>query len=1012
MRLFIALMFLAIGGLASAQSQQPYLFSHLGSRNGLAADDVVAVQQDAKGYLWIATLNGLQRYDGHRFITFQHSSSRPFSIASDEIRAMKFDGRNRLWLLAGDNNIGYLNTIDYTYHEVPVRWRNGKALHTDGHLAADSNGHIMLILDRLGLYTYNDKQGAFTTDNPFQIPFNWEVREFVHVKKQQVYWIACDSGLVKYDAARRMVISRLNNPANDPVINAFAGLRHLTHPFHDNTGRFWIYSWGPSGPGPYLYSFDPHTKKVMEWEAQLLQKLKYVYHEVAGIREIAGKLYVYGGSVFATFNGKKETFEIIPGNLSGDFAMRYNGVRDLFTDRESNVWVSTDKGLYYFNPSAQFFHTIVNKRPGKDSAFTPDVTGILQTGSNEILVSTWGSGLFAYDSLFQPVKKDFVQRSLQLGEGMPWCIYKNHNGDIWRGNQDGYLFISRSNGTSEKLQPPVFEKRTIRQIAGDLNGNLWFGTQGGHLVKYTTATNQFSLAHRFGSKILRLFTDKQGIMWVCTSASGVLKVNPVSAEVSESFTVKGPENSRLSSAGATDIIQFNDSIYIIAGSGLIILNDRTNRTATLTREDGLPSNNVSNIIKDRQGYIWVTTANGLCSIKMGDEIIVTSYNEKDGIKPNAYNPGAAVMLNDGRIAIGTSHDLVVFKPGKMMQGGGKPPAVHVTGFSVMGKWLPVDSLSRLRNIELPNDKNAVIVEFSTFSYLNEYSIEYMMENLDKEWNVAGETFQAVYNYLPPGSYTFRIRCSDGEGNYSGQVTALKIKVKPPFWATYWFVSLLALTFVGVLYWFDKFRISRIRETARVRANIANSLTRDMSSTLTNINMLSELAKVKAETDLVRTKEYVSQISESSYRMMEVMDDMVWSIHPENDEMKHTISRMKKYAGQIQSKYHVEVAINIGDPVKRIRLDMHSRHELFLIFKEVLLNAGKHAECRFVDVDLHCETGKLVLKILDDGKGFDVEMVSFGRGLNEIRKRATSLKGKLDIHSEINTGTVVRLVIPI
>jgi len=320
----------------------------------------------------------------------------------------------------------------------------------------------------------------------------------------------------------------------------------------------------------------------------------------------------------------------------------------------------------------------------------------------------------------------------------------------------------------------------------------------------------------------------------------------------------------------------------------------------------------------------------------------------------------------------------------------------------------------LSKIELSADQSSLTIGFAALSYTNKNKLVYyyMLEDIDKVWHKADELNQAVYNYLPPGKYIFKVKAENADGATSKSITQLAIRIKPPFWKTWWFVGLLAFAAIGILYWFDKLRIARVRESEGVRTRIATSLTKDMSSTLSNINILSEMAKLKVDRDTERTKDYIGQISNNSNRMMEVMDDMIWSINPENDDLQYTIMRMKRYATEIQSKYNMEISFVVNEKASEMKLHMDRRHEFFLIYKEALLNIGKHAHSKFAEVSIAFEKSMLKMKIIDYGRGFDTEEVSFGRGLNEIRKRAVALKADLDIRSEQNTGTTVYLQMPV
>lgn len=992
----------------SAQPMQQFLFTHLGTRNGLASDETMGVQQDEKGFIWIATLDGLQRYDGKRLLTFRNNVANTWSIPNDMVKQVQLDKKKRLWLCCSENRIGYFNVADFTFHEAIVDLPKELLEKGEGHLFTDSSGHMLLVLTGVGALTYNEKNNEFAERyNQFEIPKNWKPN-WITQDRLYNYWIACDSGLAKFNTKKNTLSYRGHNADQDDVIKVYAQLRWVNTPYFDKSGRCWLLSW-PTRAKTFFYSYDTANKKMTEWESQLDQLLGNKYYYIYTLKEQEDStLWVIGGDLFARLNKTGTSFDLVKNNLPGEFSIRFDALKQLHEDREHNLWASTNKGLFRFNPSAQPFHIIENKRISKDSVYTSDVSDIIQTKNGDILVSTWGNGLFSYDKNFNPVNSEPVNQSHRLGENLSWCILQRSNGDIWRGNQYGSIFIYHANsGRSEKIQSPVFEDWSIRQISEDKNGDLWLATTNGNLVKWTAATNTFSLVKKLNTIIQRLFTDTKGYVWVCTQGNGLFKINCSNGAVIENYTTSGPEGSKLMKPYARDIVAYDDSLYMIASGGINILNIRTNKISFLVRRGTFPINNISNIIKDRMGKLWITSLSGLGCVDLNRHITST-FDQRDGVHTNYFNGAATTMLNDGRIAIGTSHDLLVFDPIQVNTFNIPLPDILVTGFVLMNKALLMDSLNKLKTVELQYDKNTVIIEFSTLSYQNNFGISYMLEGVDKDWRPDNGENRAIYTYLPPGNYTFRVKAQNGDEAKSVKYTALKIKVKAPFWKTWWFFGLLAFAAIGLTYWLDKFRVSRIRETERVRTRIATSLTKDMSNTLSNINVLSELAKVKIDKDTERTRDYIGQISEYSHRMMEVMDDMIWSINPENDELQYTIVRMKKYALAIQSKYYLEVSFTVEAKVNDLKLQMDRRHELFLIFKEALLNAGKHGNSKFADVDIRLDKSKIKLTISDNGRGFNTDEASFGRGLNEMRKKAAALNALFQIRSIQNTGTEIVL----
>ncbi|HUP14186.1 MAG TPA: ATP-binding protein, partial [Niastella sp.] len=223
-----------------------------------------------------------------------------------------------------------------------------------------------------------------------------------------------------------------------------------------------------------------------------------------------------------------------------------------------------------------------------------------------------------------------------------------------------------------------------------------------------------------------------------------------------------------------------------------------------------------------------------------------------------------------------------------------------------------------------------------------------------------------------------------------------------------FFGLIIFVGVGIFLWVDKLRMQKIKATESVRNRIATSLTEDMGNSLSSINITSELAKTKIDTDSERTKEYINQISDSSNRMVQAMYDMVWSINPHNDTLQHTIDRMKNYAAEMESMYSPSIIFQIDEQAKDLRLRMETRYEMLSIFKEALNNAARHAQAKYIEVTLQYKSPTITLCVRDDGKGFNVELVELSRGLSEMRRRAGTIEARLTLKSEINTGTTLVL----
>ncbi|MBN9384599.1 MAG: hypothetical protein J0H74_27845 [Chitinophagaceae bacterium] len=991
-------------------AQQQYLFSHLGVRDGLASNVIMDIEQDPKGYIWIGTMGGVERYDGQRFLLFHHKKNDSNSIPNNNVLAVRQDKHNRLWVLCQYNKVGYIDLDELRYHPVRVDMPETDLARQEGDIHIDLEGHVMLFF-KYGLpVAYDETTHVFTQAAvPFEMPRGWSAQSILADSVTHTYYLGSDSGLVKYDPTHHTLSYRGHNTDHDPIISRYGHMKPAKPMILDKSGRFWLYSW-PADGAFSCYSFQLSTGEEQTWHTTLARAMHGEYYEIHLAHEQRdGTLWMAGVNSLVTLKKNSHTFENMKTNLANEFSIYFDIVNSLFQDREDNIWLATDKGIYRFNPAGQLFRTIVNKRPEKDSAYTPEVTDILQLKNKDILVSTWGSGLFAYDSSFHPVDRWYVRQGLRLGEGGTWCIHQRPNGDIWRGEQAGILMISHAaTQTTERIIPPACEHSTIRQITEDNNGDLWLGTQRGKLVKWQAATNTFSIIQDLHSRVYRLYVDWKGDLWACTFQSGLFHIRTADGAILHHYTSEGPDNGKLPDIGTSDVIQYSDSIYAVASNTLCLLNIRTGAIRPVEHGDGIPFEGVDNVVRDKLGYMWITTRDGICRLNTRNQIR-NVFQGEDGISSNAFQVAASAMLADGRIVLGTAHDIVVFQPGEVGSSLAYPPDVEITGIAVSNKWLSLDSVSRLHELELPYGDNSLKIAFSTLTYFWSFGILYKMDHLDKDW-IPMQTNEAVYNWLPPGHYTFRIYARNADDAISPNIRELHIMVKSPFWRTWWFLGFLLLTGAAVLYWLDRQRMQRKTALENIRSNISSNLHEEVNKALQNINMLSEIARIKADKDPQQSINYINEIHHQSHNMIIAMDDMLWSIDPSNDSMDRAIDRMKEFADALSHRHGARIALEADDTFRSLRPDMNIRHEFLLIYKFALRLLVEEMKVDSVLVQLDYQRPHLHLTLFSTGARMDERNNRCIRLLEEMKTRAHSVHGTLEMQYD-DKGTAILFICP-
>ena len=308
---------------------------------------------------------------------------------------------------------------------------------------------------------------------------------------------------------------------------------------------------------------------------------------------------------------------------------------------------------------------------------------------------------------------------------------------------------------------------------------------------------------------------------------------------------------------------------------------------------------------------------------------------------------------------------------------------------------------------LKYDQNFLTIAFSNMRLQDkdQTTYYYQLEGVDKEWIATNGIAQAVYTYLPGGVYTFKVKTT-------GDITSFKIKIIPPVWKTAWFYLLAAAMACGLVYLFLHTRFRQQLAAEKGRSRIAKDLHDDMGSSLSTINILSEMAKTKIDTDIPTTKKFIHQISENSNRIMESLDDIVWNIDTANDTMENTVSRMREFAGNLLEARDIAYTFKTDEQIRDIHLELGRRHDFFMIFKEAVNNLAKYSACTTAAIQIAVRKNNLQLLIADNGRGFEQQQFSDGNGLENMQQRAAALSGVLSIHSEPNKGTTIELNMPV
>ncbi len=1014
-KLFSVVSMFLLALTAHAQQPRSYSFTHYTTTSGLLSNQVNTIVQDAEGYIWTGTTDGLQRFDGTRYKTFTHKDHDSSGIPPNPVWQLLIDKKQHLWLLMADGTVGIFDTRKFTFRHIPAHFKKPVTPNTAlKRLGIDAYGHVFYLLSGSELITLNEQGTEFSYRHNFiQQKEEWDIVDCVQEPGTHKYWMSIKNvGLAVYDAATGNLSYPFNNPQKQPLIDQYSGKKMYDHLFIDSRHRLWAIEWTDV---PMIQCFDIAENRQVLTNATLSAQLQ-TYYEIKGfIQQQDGTIWVNGLLVFAKYLETEKQFQQVVNGYVGEQSAAYEFVHCLFEDRERNIWVATDNnGLYRFNPATEFFRNIkhtnrLNQLPGKGG-----VMSFLPTKWGTVLAGSWGDGLYEYDHDFNTVPVGIKGLGTAINP-FAWCMIASADSNsIWMAAQPGLYLVNQATRGYTYYNPSILKNTTVRQVAEDKSGNLWLGMASMGVFKWTINDGSKPVESGLSAftdipavQINKITIDTKGLVWVGTPENGVYVIDPASNKLVDRFTDTSGGGKQLPERGVSSILEYNDSIMIITTATRVIAYNRVLNTSTVIGARGMISGFITAVEKDKTGYLWLTSTNGLYRISIRKKSFL-HFTRSEGIANEHFVQSASRVLPDGRMLFGSTDDILLFDPAKITTRSSLS-TVHITGFKVMGKYVQLDSLRQSGEVQLNYQDNALTIEFSPLVYNSPCMIKYKLDKLDKYWKTADNNNDAVYSYLPPGTYTFLVKAVDEDGKESA-TTELQITVHPPFWKSWWFYSLLVLTVGILLFWLDRERMKRKASMQKMRSDIADNLYQDVQTALGNINILSEIARLKADKEPEKSKDYIQQIHSKSQQMMVAMDDMLWGMHPENDSMLKTIERTREAIDSLRTSKNVDISLSVDEKVERLQLNMKVRQNIFWFFKTGISNIVNTGATN-CNIHITLDKSHLIYKIVFDNSNADMQQLNNLLQRQELEKKLAEVQGviRLEVKQHI---TIIRLSIPV
>jgi two-component sensor histidine kinase/streptogramin lyase len=700
-----------------------------------------------------------------------------------------------------------------------------------------------------------------------------------------------------------------------------------------------------------------------------------------------------------------------------------NAVRAILEDRSGAIWLGTLGGLYRHDPNAKPFRCVAHDKTDPNSLSDSAVSSLWEAPDGVLWIGTFGGGLNRWDRATERVSR-FRARAgdrSRLRHDIVWAVEGDRGGRIWLATEDGLCSLEPGSGRFTWHDLPGLTRgpglTRLSKLAVDEAGTLWVGSPNGvHAVETGTGAvrRSFFIAPGEGGRHLvvdSLLADGQGGFWMGSGAHGLLlrRLDPETG-IGEEHALLGRDGRPLSAEGIWMIHRDRRGrLWLATGVGLSRFDPRSGETTHYFERDGLPGAIVYGILEDAGGRLWLSTDRGLSVFDERAEAQrrFRNFDSSDGICGNEFNRGAALRSRSGEFVFGGLDGLTIFDPQAIRDNPYVPP-VQLTGIEVWGRGgTRAIAPYGLERLTLPWHDDSFALSFAALSFgaAEKSRYAYRLEGLDRDWVEAGGHRQARYTNVPPGRYTFRVKGASPDGVWNHEGATVAITLTPPFWQRLWFRGLMFGMLVGMAYAGHRYRVAKLLEMERLRLRIASDLHDDLSSDLSAIAMVTDMMQRRSElAEPERSR--LAELRDKALEMAGSLRDVVWYVQPEHDTLEAIVRRMRTTAASLLGDTSCSFEIDL--PGERGGVHMATRRNLFLIYKELIHNVARHAGATSVSVSLKAEDGRLLLRVRDDGKGFDATASHAGEGLRSVRRRAQQIGAALEIVSRPGQGTEVRL----
>ena len=995
-------------------------FKRYGRAESLPNSSNNKIFESSDRFLWLATSSGLYRFDGFLFTPFFSDSKDSTTLSSNVLYDIEEDRLGNLWVGTFGKGVNKLNRKTGKWKQYIHPTKDDNPFYWIFDLFKDHRGNMWLGTSGRGLLLYDEKADSFKQFIPSilknktgSVRFENEVRAIAADKiNPDMLWIAGTDGLYRFDTKQLTFLCFTNkiNGQEKWINNSFHNI------YVQDAGNIWLGAWGGGlvhfntvsnsftnyPPYPSEYARDNFAQNIITAIDFCTDSSLYISTSSDGLFE---------------FYLNNRSFKKISEELMSDVKNIPTPFYGITHSSDGSTWICSAENIFQKHP-------VYNRLGNFQSFYQPENKFVYRPALSSVLYvkqkqQYWmscnsGYGIYVFDSSFHylgsiPIKGNASDRRLR-------DIVMDASGNTWLLSRDPpylYKYDAAKNqftNASRWFKDPFFINAHLQNMAVDAKGNVWW-VYTNQLLTWNKEQQQIKsyavvpVANKTEKwRSAKLKFDLNDDPWLITNA-GLFHFKK-KEEIFEHLYYRKNDQQSLANSSVTDICFDKNGICYISpeDEGLQLYDPAAKKfTAHYTSAADFISQRVNYLQTDSDGNIWAVTINGLARYNQKEKRWYT-FNIEDGLSTDRlYEPLFAMA--DGTMILAVGQGFVHWKTGNMPLNNQKP-IVYFSRFSSSEKMLPINN-----KVFLPYYGNNLNIEFSAIETVmgNRTSFFYKMLPRQKEWIAATQRSISLAGFAG-GNYTLLVKAINADGVES-DIKEIHIAVAYPIWQRWWFITLCIAILAAILYLTYRYRIGQLLKMEQMRNNISRDLHDEIGSSVSSVNILSNVAKDQLGAGHPITP-LLTQIGISAQDAGESINEIIWSIHPKNDSIEKIVLRMKELASEMFEINKINYQLHFDNGLHQLVIPMQQRRHLFMIYKEALNNMIKYAACTQAELSMRIQGKMIELTIQDNGIGFNPAFHKQGYGLINMQERAKEMKGALIINAAPGKGCSILLKFPV